>query len=253
LGSESQLEGIMQSTRRFGVLAATVGTFASCADGESMRRPAQVPAYQVVTTRDLSMGTVRRFEARVSVPEHYSRADVERVAQAFVADMTSSQEVNAISILLYGPQTSTSGAYDVAMVEWAPYGRWADAGSVRAGEYSTFRYFVSYIAPAPTLPSIASRLTASIQTGLLGVPLPKGARLIEQTAGDPAAGRDPRQRYAISASAAEIMAFFTEVMPAAGWAKDGPSRPTSVFFRKGKFMIGILTTRDGSTFTLMGS
>lgn len=246
----------MQSVTRFVVLAATVGTLGSCAEDESKPHPAQAvapPTYQVVATRDLSMGAVRRLEARISLPEHYTRDDVERVAQAVVAGMTSSQRVNAISILFYGPQTSTSGAYDVAMVEWAPDGRWADAGSVRAGDYSTFRYSVSYIAPTPTPPSGASRLAASNRTGLLGVPLPEGAKLIQQRAGDPAAGRDPSQRYAISASAAEIIAFFSEVMPAGGWAKDGPSGPTSAFFRKGNLMIGVLTNRDGGTFTLMGS
>jgi hypothetical protein len=238
------------------VLATSVGTLVSCAEDESKRRPAPAvvtPAYQVVGTRDLNMGAVRRVEARVSLPEHYARDDVERVAQAIVADMTRSQRVNAIGLLFYGPQTSTSGAYDVAMVEWAPHGRWGDAGSVRAGDYSTFRYSVSYLAPTPTPLSGASRLAASNQTGLLGVPLQNGAKLIEQTRGDPATGRDPRQRYAIPASAAEIISFFTEVMPAAGWAKDGPSRPTSVFFRKGNLMIGVLTNRDGGAFTLMGS
>ena len=246
----------MRSVMRFVVFAATVGTLVSCGDDGSTGRPSRAvapPAYQMVATRDLSMGAVRRLEARVSLPEHYTRDEVERVAQAVVADMTSSQRVNAISILFYGPQTSTSSAYDVAMVEWAPDGRWGDAGSVRAGDYSTFRYSVSYNPPSPTPPSNASRLAGSSQTGLLGVPLPEGARLIERTAGDPSAGRDPSERYSISASAAEIIAFFNEAMPTAGWAKDGPSRPTSAFFRKGNLMIGVLTNKDGGTFTLMGS
>jgi len=246
----------MKSVTRFVVLPAMLGTLVSCADDEYTRRAANAlppAAYQTVATRDLSMGAIRRLEARVSLPRHYTRDEVERVAHAVVAEMTSSQQVNAISILFYGPQTSTSGAYDVAMVEWAPHGRWADAGSGRAGDYSAFRYSVSYNAPAPAPPSGAARLGTSDRTGLLGVPLPRGARLIEQSAGDRAAGRDPRQRYAVSASAEEIIAFFNDVMPAAGWAKDGPSRPTSVFFRKGNLMIGVLTNTDGGTFTLMGS
>ena len=112
---------------------------------------------------------------------------------------------------------------------------------------------MSYNPPTPTQAAGATGLARSSQTGLLGVPLPAGARLTERTAGDPAAGRDPSERYAISAAAAEIIAFFNEVMPAAGWAKDGPSRPTSAFFRKGNHMIGVLTNSDGGTFTLMGS
>lgn len=240
----------------FAVPVLALGALVSCSQGDSPRRPAQpaaAPPHRVVTTRDLSMGAVRRLEARVSLPQHYTRDEVQRVAQAVVADITGSQKVNAISILFYGPQTSTDGAYDVAMVEWAPNGRWSDAVSVQAGDYSTFRYSVSYNPPAPALPSGASHLAGSNRTGLLGAPLPEGAKLIERTAGDPAAGRDPSERYAISASAAEIMAFFNEAMPKAGWAKDGPSSPTSEFFRKGNLMIAVLASREGGTFTLMGS
>jgi hypothetical protein len=211
------------------------------------------PAHEVVTTRDLSFGAVRRLQARVSLPQHYTRDEVESVAQAVVANITGSQQVNAISILFYGPQNSTSGFYDVASVDWAPNGRWGDAVSVRAGDYSTFRYSVSYNPPGPPAPSGAARLAASGRTGLLGVPLPEGAKLIEVTAGDPATGRDPSESYAVSASAAEIMAFFIEAMLKAGWAKDGVSRPTVTIFRKGNFMIGVFTKSDGGTFTLMGS
>jgi hypothetical protein len=127
LGSENQREIAMRSLTRLAVLAVTVGTLVSCSeDGSTQRHSRRVapPVYEVVATQDLSMGTVRRLEARVTLPEHYARDDVERVAQAVVADMTTSQDVNAISVLFYGPQTSTSGAYDVAMVEWAPNGRW---------------------------------------------------------------------------------------------------------------------------------
>ena len=246
----------MRLRNRFELAAVALGTVMSCSQDDSTQRsprPSAVPAHELVTTRDLSMGAVRRLEARVSLPQHYTRDDVERVAQALVADITESQRVNAISILFYGPQTSTTGPYDVAMVEWAPNGRWGDAAFIRAGDYSTFRYAVSYNPPTPPLPSNASRLAGSGRTGLLGAPLPEGARLTKRTAGNPAAGRDPRERYAISASAAEIVAFFNEAMPKDGWAKDGPAGPTSAFFRKGKLMIGVLTNRDGGTFTLMGS
>jgi hypothetical protein len=198
------------------------------------------------------MGVVRRLQVRVSVPEHYSRSAVEQVAQAVVAEMTKSQPVNAISILFYGPGTSTEGVYDVAMVEWAPNGQWGDAGSVQAGDYLTFRYAVSYNARAST-PTGPPTLGASNETGLLGVPLPVGARLTQRTTGDPALDRDPSERYAVSASAVEIAAFFNQAMPAAGWARDGRSTSTALFFRKDRLMIGVLINSRGGTFTLMGS
>lgn len=237
------------------MLVATAGTVLGCVNEGSTRAPAPsppTPAYRVVTTEDVSMRAVRRLQVRVSLPEHYSRNAVEQVAQAVVADMTKSQPVNAISILFYGPGTSTVGVYDVARVEWAPNGHWDEAGSVETGNYRTFRYSVSYTPPAAQ--STASpALTPSDGTGLLGVPLPTGAQLTERTPGDPTLGRDPTERYAVSASAREIAAFFSQAMPAAGWAKDGTSRNNALFFRKGELMIGVLINSSGGTFTLMGS
>jgi hypothetical protein len=77
--------------------------------------------------------------------------------------------------------------------------------------------------------------------------------LTQRTPGDAAAGRDPSEQYAVTASAVEIAAFFREAMPAAGWAIDGTSTPTVLFFRKGRLMIGVLIDGSGGAFTLMGS
>lgn len=99
----------------------------------------------------------------------------------------------------------------------------------------------------------ATALRASGRTGLLGVPLPKRAKLVERKAADPSTGRDPSERYSISASAADIASFFDHVMPAAGWAKDGISTDTGLFYRKGDLLIGILFNSKGGTFTLLGS
>jgi hypothetical protein len=193
---------------------------------------------------------VRRFQTKVSLPEHYARDKIEQVAKAIVTDLTRQQPVNAVSLLFYGPITSTSGAYDVALVEWAPNGRWGDAASVRTGDYGSFRYTVTYNAPAPAR---TTGLRPSGRTGLLGTPLPEGAMLLERKPGNPAAGRDPSERYSIPASAADIAAFFSREMPDAGWAKDGSSTEFILLFRKGKLMIGILINREGKTFSLMGS
>lgn len=210
--------------------------------------PRQVPSYQIVETKDISMGVVRRFSVRASLPQHYIRDSVEEIAKTIVSDLTRSQPVNAINIFFYGPGTSTAGAYDVAMVEWAPHGRWGDAGSVRAGDYATFSYSVSYKAP----PSAhTTTLKASKLTGLLGAPLPEEATLLERTPG--AAGRDPSERYAISSTAADIAAFFNDAMRADGWAKDGTSTEDFLIFCKGNLMMGILVSRDGKTFKLKGS
>ena len=99
----------------------------------------------------------------------------------------------------------------------------------------------------------ASSIKASGRTGLLGAPLPEGAQLTEQTPGNLAAGRDPTESYAISATAVDIAAFFNQAMPGSGWSKDGTSTETVLFFQKGNLILGVLIGGDGGSFLLMGS
>ncbi|WP_420449268.1 hypothetical protein [Candidatus Palauibacter sp.] len=94
-------------------------------------------------------------------------------------------------------------------------------------------------------------LKPSGQAGLLGVPLPEGARLIERTPGDTANHIDPREAYKTSAGSPEISAFFAAQMPAAGWLRLGESTATALLFQKGDLMIGIFVG-DGR-FSLVGS
>ena len=100
-------------------------------------------------------------------------------------------------------------------------------------------------------PAASSSLMASGQVGLLGVPLPEGAKLTERTPGDPANYVDPKEAYTISATASDIAAFFGRAMPESGWSKDGVSTETGLFFQKGNLMI-VVIIGDGK-FSLMGS
>ena len=108
-----------------------------------------VPPHEIVTTQDVSFGAVRRYNFRVVLPQHYSQEEIERIARAVVATITDREQINALSIMLYAPGTDPTGAWDVGMIEWAPNGRWADAGSVDTGDYRSFRYNVTYYPPRP--------------------------------------------------------------------------------------------------------
>ena len=105
-----------------------------------------------------------------------------------------------------------------------------------------------------TVPAQAE-LFRSKATGLLGAPLPDGATLVERTAGDVANGRDPRERYALKATTAEIVDFYVRAMLVTGWSRHPSTneRSGTLFFRKGRAMIGVLVNSKGNTFTLMGS
>ena len=100
-------------------------------------------------------------------------------------------------------------------------------------------------APAST----GSSLAASGQTGLLGVPLPAGARLTERTRGNAAEYIDPSETYAISATANDITAFFEREMPKAGWYKSASGM--FIEFLKGDLIVGVWVSEN--KFTLMGS
>ena len=99
-------------------------------------------------------------------------------------------------------------------------------------------------------PAGSSSLEASGRAGLLGVPLPEGAQLTERTPGDPENYVDPREAYAISATASDIAAFFGRAMPESGWFKHGVSTEKVLFFQKGNLM-PVIIIGDGK-FSLMG-
>ena len=163
--------------------------------------------------------------------------------------MTKNQDLNAVSILYFGPNTDTDGAWDIASVDWAPNGKWADADKVISGDYSNFGYAISYKSPISTI----TTLVRSKKRGLLGVPLPRNAKLTKRTPGDPARGSDPRENYAISGSADAIIAFYEKEMVSAGWIKTGPFIDYYLFFEKGNFKILVEVNQEGGTFIIMGS
>jgi hypothetical protein len=214
---------------------------------------AALPAYRVASSKDVKLGRAQGAEAigvqvRVSLPAHYPQATVEQIARQIAAAESRKRPVNAVTVLFFGPGASTTGAYDVAAVEWAPNGRWADANTVKAGDYATFRYSTGYNPPVAVPATPPARAT---KPGLLGAPLPKGARLTKKVAAN--SDRDAREEYTVKATAAAIAAFFAAEMAAAGWGRDGVQKPTFLYFRKGSHKLGVIIDSDGGSFTLMGS
>lgn len=207
--------------------------------------------YTIARTEDQSFGNVKRLIVRVMMKEHYSQETVDSVANAIVTRITAAQKVNAVSMLFFGPGTSIDGPWDIANVDWAPNGNWSDADDVRSGEYVSFRYSIQYRPSATSAPEVET-IGVSTERGLLGAPLPAGAILISQSAGDPAALRDPSERYEINASRDQVRSFYLREMPKDGWLKDGPT-DGSLFFRKGEQLLGVIMNPDSREFLLVGS
>jgi hypothetical protein len=97
-----------------------------------------------------------------------------------------------------------------------------------------------------------SRLQPSGASGLHGVPLPMGFKLIEQRTGNRKAGQGAGERYSISASETDILRFFEQEMTAAGWSRlEGDDTRSTRAFRKDGREVVVMTDFDGGTFTLM--
>lgn len=216
--------------------------------------PPPLPSHRIISQEDVSFGTVIRLQIRVVVPEHYSKSQIEILSRTITNYLSKDKAVNAIALFFHGPNSSTSGVPDVARVEWAPNGRWSDADTVSPGNYATFRYSVNYNEPVRQAPIQPQRQTLrrSSSKGLLGVPLPTGARLVSSKPGDSWA--DPEETYQINATGAQIIDFYNREMIRDGWKRAGWGNSTyEKVFEKGSATIAILSTAGGKTFTLWGS
>jgi hypothetical protein len=97
-------------------------------------------------------------------------------------------------------------------------------------------------------------LKASGKVGLLGAPLPEGARLVDWAPaplpGEPAGQRGRFERYEIDAPAGDVADFFSQAMPGAGWANGGRAAPGALAFRKGGLTLTVQVKDGGGAFTL---
>lgn len=126
------------------LLVGAVGCSSPQATQPAKPPRAPVAEHTIVTKKDLSFGGSHRFQVRVSLPKVYDRQTVEAIAHAIAEDLSSAEPINEVSILFYSPDRPTTGAADVGLVDWAPHGQWGDGNTVKAGDYSTFEYRVSY-------------------------------------------------------------------------------------------------------------
>jgi hypothetical protein len=92
-----------------------------------------------------------------------------------------------------------------------------------------------------------SRLRPSGATGLLGAPLPSGAKLIDSRTSGGTSG----ENYSISASEYDILAFFEKEMVTQGWEREEESDTrSSRSFKKGGSELVVIANSDGTTFWL---
>ncbi len=202
-------------------------------------------SYTIVEEQDVSFGRTIRITPRVVIRGQHSRATILATAKAVVEEITKRKSVNAISVFFYSPTADTSADGDIAVVEWAPEGEWGEADSVTTGDYSHHRYHVFAYYPPPR--STVQLAVADELTGM-GVPIPVGATLGETRVQTD--DQDAYEEYEIDASCDDLIAFFLQQLPAAGWASHGRPESATLSYKRGNDKILVGAT-DGS-FWVMG-
>ena len=108
---------------------------------------AEVPAYNIAKTEDVSYGNTKRIVYKVIINSSTSRADLLQIASSIVeARHGQANHVNAVGFFFYFPNSNIAGSADAA-IDWAPAGDWSKAHTVKTGDYSKHRLSVQFYNP----------------------------------------------------------------------------------------------------------
>lgn len=125
-----------------------------------------------------------------------------------------------------------------------------DAGSEREDVMKT-RYLGCVLAAIGMI-SHLSALAPAPKTGLYGIPLPDGVKLVKKAEGSRLQIHGPYETYQVLASAQELRVFFESHLTGTGWTQVPREAEQTLFFRKGGMELTIIVSREGGMFTVMG-
>jgi hypothetical protein len=81
--------------------------------------------YKIIKEEDLSYNGIKRFQYRITIPSTLNKEDVENNIKQIVLSNYKRFQLDGISILVFEEGDFISGAYTVAMGEFAPFGDWS--------------------------------------------------------------------------------------------------------------------------------
>lgn len=96
----------------------------------------QIPKYEIIKVEDLSFSTCVRVQYRIRVEKLLSPNELTDICGEIIEKQKALKPVNAISFLFYLPDTDTDFAHTAGAADWVPNGKWVDADTVKAGDYS---------------------------------------------------------------------------------------------------------------------
>jgi hypothetical protein len=95
--------------------------------------------YMVVSRDPAHIGAIKRFALRVVIYQRLTKAQLMRLAEALYREAQEITPFNALAIFFYDYPQFVDNGTRLGSVQYAPNGRWVDAGTVQTGDYSTMK------------------------------------------------------------------------------------------------------------------
>ena len=119
-------------------------TISNIEQTQSDKENTDLPNYKVALVDDANIGNVIRVTLHIVVDGDYTLAQLNTIAEKEALAYVKQNKVNALAVGFYEDENNIGKGYDMGRVEYVPYGDWAKAIDVKAGDYSNFE-FVNYL------------------------------------------------------------------------------------------------------------
>lgn len=119
-------------------------TISNIEQTQSDKEDTDLPNYKVALVDDANIGNVIRETLHIVVDGDYTLEQLNTIAEKEALAYVKQNKVNALAVGFYEDENNIGKGYDMGRVEYVPYGDWAKAIDVKAGDYSNFE-FVNYL------------------------------------------------------------------------------------------------------------
>lgn len=103
-----------------------------------------LPDYKIALVDNTNIGNIIRETLHIVVEGDYDLDQLNAIAEKEALAYAEDNKVNALAVGFYEDKKNIGKGYDMGRVEYVPYGEWAKAMDVKAGDYSNFE-FVNYL------------------------------------------------------------------------------------------------------------
>lgn len=103
-----------------------------------------VPTYKIIDEGEVNYSTVIRPVCNIVAESGLSQSDIENIAKDIVNRYIKLKKVNAVGIFIFSDKSKIGKeAYDIAKIDWAPYGDWGKAGDIESGDYTKHKFNIT--------------------------------------------------------------------------------------------------------------